>query len=69
MPRINRATGQENDASYMVFVAVHLPLKEKVMHTDFIHALYMPMVALLSVSLTGLIAMAWFKKHLGGCVN
>jgi hypothetical protein len=34
------------------------------MHTEVLHAVYMPMVALLSVTLTGFIATAWVKKYL-----
>jgi hypothetical protein len=29
-----------------------------------LHALYMPMIAMLSVSLTGLFATAWFRQNL-----
>jgi hypothetical protein len=42
----------------------YICLKEKVMHTEMLHAVYMPMVALLSVTLTGFIATAWAKKYL-----
>jgi hypothetical protein len=42
----------------------YICLKEKVMHTEILHAVYMPMVAMLSVSLTGIIATAWVKKYL-----
>jgi hypothetical protein len=42
----------------------YICLKEKVMHTEILHAVYMPMVALLSVTLSGFIAAKWAKEYL-----